>query len=154
MLTSDRVGPSFQIGSVEAQSGAASCSSSWKDPPVRPCSISTLTGLRQTGYLVWRLLQKQNCYKICFWEVLVFLPFCRCWRNWDADGAGSQRATDLILWHLWWQCGQWAKHEGVCKPAPQSTIVHKVCSFPAGTGCERMRQLGSQEEHLHFHAVN
>lgn len=61
--------------------------SSCKDLPMRPHGVSTLTESRQTGCLVHWPLQKQSCYKICFWRSSNFsssLPVLEelgCWMS-------------------------------------------------------------------------
>lgn len=53
---------------------------------------SPLTESRQTGCVVHWPLEKQSCYKICFWEVLIHFPLCQCWRSWDTNRASSRHS--------------------------------------------------------------
>lgn len=53
---------------------------------------SPLTESRQTGCVVHWPLEKQSCYKICFWEVLIHFPLCQCWRSWDTNRASLRHS--------------------------------------------------------------
>lgn len=144
---SGRVCPCFPRGLAEAQIGDATCpvpsilaertflgdhmaSPHWQNPGRQ---VVLCTGPCKSRAATKSVLEKFS-----------FSPVCQRWRSWGAGWAGS--------WHSCWphslalrqQYGQWAKQEGVCKPEPQSTMVHKICSCKTGTGCERIRQLGSQ----------
>lgn len=111
--------------------------SSWKDLPLRLQGNRTVTESRQTGCLVHWPLEKQNCYKICFWEVLILLPFRWCWRSQDGHGACSWpsgwphfRAPVTVVWTM--------SKAGRC--VPTCTSVHNYAESLLFQAWNRLRR--------------
>lgn len=94
----------------------------WKDLPVRPQGIPTLNRIQENRLSCALVHKNAELLQICFWKLLILLPFCWCWRN---------ELLVPLLTSFSGTCNssmgsEWAKHKGVCKPVPKPTTVYSL----------------------------